>query len=86
MRAHAVERLAERYGVTRGGEAVIEDLRDRVLAGEAKFRRPLFGGRSEWETYAAGKRIRFVWDESGQVVVTVLSWWRRRGRAAREAG
>lgn len=80
MRTHAAVRLAERYGVRSHADEVVANLRARVLGGAARFRRPLHAGRSEWEVYASGKRIRFVWEESTQTVVTVLPRRARRRR------
>lgn len=77
MRAHA----AERYGIP-GDRATgtVAALKAMVLAGVARFRRPLPGGRSEWEAYLRGRhrRVRFVWDETSKYVVTVLPARRRR--------
>lgn len=78
---HAAARLAQRYRVRRNAERVVARLTGLVLHGEAKFRRPLPGGRSEWSAYVVGKRVRFVWDEALGKVITVLP---RRPRRPRE--
>jgi hypothetical protein len=80
---HAAKRLAERYGIRDHADAMVKSLKARLLHGRARFRRPLNGGRSEWESYVAGKRIRFVWEESTETVVTVLP--RRAKRRRMEA-
>lgn len=74
---HAAARLAQRYGVRRHAERVVARLTGLVLHGEAKFRRPLPGGKSEWTAYVAGKRVRFVWSETARMVITVLPAKRR---------
>lgn len=88
MTAHAVQRLAERYEEERpAAEGLVGMLKSAVLAGEAKFIRPLPPPKdrpgppiSEWRVYLRGRWFVFRWCEQTQAVVTVVPS-KRRGRA-----
>lgn len=80
-RSHAVARLSERFGVREHGAAVVASLKARILTGEARFLRHTRTGCTEWLVYLSGKRMRVVWDERRQYVVTVIPL--RRPRAPR---
>lgn len=77
-RSHAVARLSERFGVREHGVAIIASLKARIMTGEAKFSRHLNDGLSEWVVHLNGKRIRVVWSERNQYVVTVIPGKRPR--------
>jgi hypothetical protein len=86
MRTHAATRLVERYGVRQDAEHVVAIVRAKILTGDAKFLNHAHRGRSAWLVYAAGRRLRVIWEESTKEVVTVLPARRGwRGKAKREA-
>jgi hypothetical protein len=79
---HPVKRLQERYQ-TRNGWLELRALEKAMADGRCKFLEPARDGRTTWEAYVRGKRIRFVWDEASNIVVTVLPRKQRPPRTER---
>jgi hypothetical protein len=67
-------RARQRYRKRRkSAVALVLALKAAVEAGTAKLRRRYPDGRSSrWEAYVHGRRVRFVFDHTSGMVVTVL--------------